>query len=54
MGAKIGSHSIIGAGAVILEDTVIPAYSLVTGVPARIVRDIRGEVAAWSQGGDRT
>ncbi len=49
MGAKIGHHSIVGAGAVVLEDTVIPPYSLVVGVPARIDRDIRAEVAAWSQ-----
>jgi len=51
MGARIGDHSIIAAGAVVLEDTVIPPYSLVAGVPARIVRDLRAEVAAWSQEG---
>ena len=39
------------AGAVVLEDVVIPPYSLVAGVPARIVRDLRAEVAAWSQEG---
>ncbi len=50
MGAKIGDHSVIGAGAVVLEDAVIPPYSLVVGVPARVVRDLRGEVAAWSKG----
>jgi acetyltransferase-like isoleucine patch superfamily enzyme len=49
MGAKIGHHSIIGAGAVVLEDTVIPPYSLVVGVPARIDRDIRGEIETWSK-----
>jgi carbonic anhydrase/acetyltransferase-like protein (isoleucine patch superfamily) len=49
MGAKIGSHSIIAAGAVVLEDTEIPPYSLVAGVPARIVRDIRDEVENWSR-----
>jgi len=49
MGAKIGDHSIIAAGAVVPEDTVIPPYSLVAGVPARIVRDLRSEVAAWSR-----
>jgi acetyltransferase-like isoleucine patch superfamily enzyme len=50
MGATIGDHSVIGAGAVVLEDTSIPPYSLVVGVPARVVRDIRGEVAAWAEG----
>jgi acetyltransferase-like isoleucine patch superfamily enzyme len=48
MGARIGDHSVIAAGAVVLEDAVVPPYSLVAGVPARIVRDIRGEVDAWS------
>lgn len=53
MGAKIGHHSIIGAGAVVLEDTDIPPYSLVVGVPALVVRDIRSEIDAWSQAGGR-
>jgi acetyltransferase-like isoleucine patch superfamily enzyme len=48
MGARIGDHSVIGAGTVVLEDTIIPPYSLVVGVPGRVVRDIRGEVSAWS------
>jgi acetyltransferase-like isoleucine patch superfamily enzyme len=47
MGAKIGDHSLIGAGAVVLQDSVIPPYSLVVGVPARVVRDIRSEVVTW-------
>jgi acetyltransferase-like isoleucine patch superfamily enzyme len=51
MGARIGDHSVIGAGAVVLEDSVIPPYSLVAGVPARVVRDIRGEIDSWSDGG---
>ena len=49
MGARIGDHSVIGAGAVVLEDSVIPPYSLVAGVPARVVRDIRGEVESWGR-----
>jgi acetyltransferase-like isoleucine patch superfamily enzyme len=51
MGAKVGDHSIIAAGAVVLEDAVIPPYSLVAGVPAHIVRDLRTEIATWSQEG---
>lgn len=51
MGAKVGHHSIVGAGAVVLEDADIPPYSLVVGVPARIVRDLRNEIATWSQPG---
>lgn len=49
MGAHIGDHSIIGAGAVLLEDAIIPPYSLVVGVPARVVRGIRDEVETWSK-----
>jgi len=49
MGAKVGHHSIIGAGAVVLEDTVIPPYSLVVGVPARVDRDLRAEIETWSK-----
>ena len=35
-GVSIGSHSIIGAGAVVLED--IPPYAVAAGVPARVIR----------------
>jgi len=49
MGAQIGHHSVIGAGTVVLEDAVIPPYSLVVGVPARVVRDLSGEIQSWSQ-----
>jgi acetyltransferase-like isoleucine patch superfamily enzyme len=49
MGCRIGHHSVIGAGAVVLEDTVIPPYSLVVGVPAKVVRNLQQEVAKWRQ-----
>ncbi len=45
-GAKIGHHSIVGAGAVVTEFMEIPPYSLAVGVPARVVRDIRDEIEA--------
>ena len=35
-GVRIGAHSIIGAGAVVLKD--IPPFSVAVGIPARIVR----------------
>jgi acetyltransferase-like isoleucine patch superfamily enzyme len=51
MGARIGDHCVIGAGAVVLEDAIVPPYSLVAGVPARVVRDIRDEIGLWRAGG---
>ena len=44
MGCTIGHHSIIAAGAVVTEGTVLPPYSLVAGVPARVVRSIEHEI----------
>lgn len=38
----IGTHSVVGAGAVVTERTVVPARSLVLGVPAR-VRPLPGD-----------
>jgi carbonic anhydrase/acetyltransferase-like protein (isoleucine patch superfamily) len=47
--ARIGSNSIIAAGAVVLEDTVVPPGTIFAGVPAKKVKDIsqdllKGEV----------
>jgi len=39
-GAVIGKGSIIAAGAVIRENTVVQPYSLMAGVPARLVRTL--------------
>lgn len=36
-GSKIGHHSVIGAGAVVPENSVISPYSLVVGVPAKVI-----------------
>lgn len=47
MGCTIGHHSVIGAGAVVTEGTIVPPYSLVVGVPARIVRDLKDEIEQW-------
>jgi carbonic anhydrase/acetyltransferase-like protein (isoleucine patch superfamily) len=38
--ARIGRHSIIGAGALVPEGKVIPPRSLVLGMPGKIVREI--------------
>lgn len=44
MGSKIGHHSIIGAGAVILEGSDFPPYSVVAGVPARVIKKVSQEM----------
>ncbi|HEY9686948.1 MAG TPA: acyltransferase [Coleofasciculaceae cyanobacterium] len=49
MGSNIGHHSVIGAGAVVLEHTEIPPYSLVVGVPGRVVRSLESEIEQWKQ-----
>ena len=38
--SRIGKYSIIGAGALVPEDKVIPEKSLVIGVPGKIVRTL--------------
>lgn len=52
MGCHIGHHSVIGAGAVVLEESVIPPYSLVVGVPGRVVRDLEGDIEQWNEARD--
>lgn len=39
MGSVIGHHSVVAAGAVVPEDTAAPPYSLIRGVPARVIPD---------------
>ena len=56
-GAVIGSHCIVGAGALVTQNTVIPDGSLVYGSPARVkgqldesaIEDIRQNAEAYRQ-----
>jgi acetyltransferase-like isoleucine patch superfamily enzyme len=50
MGCTIGHHSIIGAAALLPEGMQVPPYSLVLGVPARVVRSIEHEIDEWIAG----
>ena len=45
-GAKIGAFSLIGSGALVLENAVIPPYSLVLGLPGKVVRKLTPKEAA--------
>jgi len=42
-GCEIGEECLIAAGAVVTEGRRIPPHSVVMGVPARVVREIRPE-----------
>ena len=42
-GVTVGEECIIGAGALITEKIIIPPRSLVLGIPAKVVRQIRDE-----------
>ncbi len=48
MGTTIGDHSIVAAGAVVTQGTIAPAWSLLVGVPARVVPDGARGVAGVS------
>lgn len=48
-GVFIGHHSIIAAGTVVKENSEFPPYSLVAGVPGRLVRTIQDEVEHWAK-----
>ena len=46
----VGTGTIVGAGAVLPEGFDAPPRSLVLGVPARVVREVREEDARWTVG----
>ncbi len=45
-GARVGAFSLIGAGAVVLENARIPERSLVLGIPGKVVRQLTPKEAA--------
>jgi acetyltransferase-like isoleucine patch superfamily enzyme len=46
-GVKIGDNSVIGAGSIITDD--VPAYSVVTGNPARIIKQYDSKLKQWAR-----
>ncbi len=44
---KVGKNSIVAAGSVLLEDSVVPAGTLVAGIPARVKREVKPEEVNW-------
>ncbi|TPN81054.1 gamma carbonic anhydrase family protein [Mesorhizobium sp. CU2] len=46
-GAHIGHGSIVGANALVPERKTIPPYSLVVGVPGRVVRQLGSETTSY-------
>ncbi len=48
-GCRIGDHSIVAAGCLVREGFVVPPGSLVAGVPAKVVRELRDDEIARLQ-----
>ncbi len=46
----VGDECIIGAGAVLSPGMVVPARSVVMGVPGKVVRAVKEEELAWIRG----
>jgi len=46
-GVKIGDNSVIGAGSTVIED--VPAYSVVVGNPAKIIKQYDSETKQWKR-----
>ncbi len=53
-GAKIGSGSVIAAGAVVTPGTEVPEGSLVAGIPAKVIREVRDTDREMIQSGSKS
>ena len=50
-GAVIGEQSLVGAASFVRAGFMVPPRTLVTGVPARVVRELTEEEIAWKAAG---
>ena len=46
-GAVLGEDSVVGSGALITEETVVPPNSLVLGSPAKVKRKVTDKELVW-------
>jgi phenylacetic acid degradation protein len=51
--AVVEEDAFVGAASFVRAGFVVPARTLVTGVPARVVRDLKPEELAWKAAGTR-
>jgi phenylacetic acid degradation protein len=51
--AVVEEEAFVGAASFVRAGFVVPARTLVTGVPARVVRDLKPEELAWKAAGTR-
>lgn len=51
--AVIEEEAFVGAASFVRAGFIVPARKLVTGVPARVVRDLKPEELAWKAAGTR-
>lgn len=45
-GVQVGDNCVVGAGSVITENTIVPAGSLILGIPAKVTRKLSKEEIA--------
>jgi phenylacetic acid degradation protein len=51
--AVVEAEAFVGAASFVRAGFIVPARTLVTGVPARVVRDLKPEELAWKAAGTR-
>lgn len=52
--AEVGEQAIVGACAFVPAGTRVPARSLIAGIPAKVIRELKAEEIAWKLEGTRT